>query len=314
MTTLVRAALVGVVAAALAGTAVVRGAAAQPAATATAAHRSALKKTISVDAFSVDGAGGAVSADGMTALLTEALVNDGRFIVVERPSLAAVQAEQTLGSTKATTDETAARTGKLIGSSALVKGAVTQFSNSASGGGLTLGGVAGSASLQRQTAIVAISLRVIDTTTGQVVGAYKAEGRAPSTTAQAQVTLPSGANFGSTAFKNTPIGKAAEAAVGKAVGQIAAAMEAVPWSALVVDNQGGEIYVDAGTNADLKPGAQFVVWRKTGELTDPATGELLKVLMKKIGVIEIESVETKISTAKLVSGDAPARGDVLKEP
>ena len=47
-----------------------------------------LKKTVSVDQFqAAESTGGAVTADGMTTLLTNALVKDGRFIVVERPAL-----------------------------------------------------------------------------------------------------------------------------------------------------------------------------------------------------------------------------------
>ena len=45
-----------------------------------------LKKTLSVDQFlATESTGGVVTADGMSALLTNALIKDGRFIVVERP-------------------------------------------------------------------------------------------------------------------------------------------------------------------------------------------------------------------------------------
>lgn len=43
-----------------------------------------LKKTVSVDQFlATEAVGGSVTGDGMTALLTAALVKDGRFVVVD---------------------------------------------------------------------------------------------------------------------------------------------------------------------------------------------------------------------------------------
>lgn len=56
-----------------------------------------LKKTISVDLFqATEAVGDTVTAEGMTAMLVDALVRDGRFVVVERPALAGVEAEQAL--------------------------------------------------------------------------------------------------------------------------------------------------------------------------------------------------------------------------
>ena len=58
----------------------------------------ALKHTIAVDAFGGgDLTEGAASPESLNALLTDALLNDGHFIVVERAGLAGVQGEQQLG-------------------------------------------------------------------------------------------------------------------------------------------------------------------------------------------------------------------------
>ena len=85
------------------------GAAAQ-----TAMPYSGLKKTVSVDQFlATEAVGGSVTAEGMTAMLTAALVRDGRFVVVERTGLPSVMAEQALGQGAVAIAETAAKTGHL---------------------------------------------------------------------------------------------------------------------------------------------------------------------------------------------------------
>ena len=60
-----------------------------------AASYTGLKKTVSVDTFlAADAVGGTVTAEGLTAMLIDALVKDGRFVVVERAGgLASMQSE-----------------------------------------------------------------------------------------------------------------------------------------------------------------------------------------------------------------------------
>ena len=80
-----------------------------------------LKKTIAVDTFlATEAVGGSVTAEGMTAMLTQALVEDGRFLVVE-------------GS------------GGGIAPSAIVRAAVTKYEAAAGGGGLSISGEIGRA-------------------------------------------------------------------------------------------------------------------------------------------------------------------------
>lgn len=279
-----------------------------------------LKKTVSVDRFlATEALGGLVTADGMTALLTDALVKDGRFVVVERPGLSSVMAEQVLGQVGGTDAENSAKTSQLIGASSIVRGAVTKFEPAASGGGLNLGGLpmgsffGARAGLTSQTAVMEISLRLIDTTTGQVISTSTAQGTANSTTADATlVHSKSGAAMGGGAFQTTPIGQAGEQAIILAVEQIATGMRGVPWSALVVDSDGGTVYVNAGSERNVQAGMALNVYRKGKVFTDPATGVVLDVVMQKIGAIRIDGVREKLSTAVVVSGETPVRGNLLR--
>lgn len=282
-----------------------------------------LKKTVSVDQFlATEAVGGSVTAEGMTALLTAALVRDGRFVVVERTGLANILAEQALGLGTGAVAETTAKTGQLIGASIVVRGAVTKYEPAASGGGVALGGLplgsflspfATRAGLTHRTAVMEISLRLIDTTTSQIISTSSAQGSASSTAANVTIVDPgSGASLGGDAFRATPIGQAGEQAIVKAVEQIAAGMKGVPWSALVVDASAGKVYVNAGAERNMQAGMILNAYRKGRVFTDPVTGVVLDVDMQKIGMIRIDGVREKLSTAAVINGESPLRGDLLK--
>lgn len=287
-----------------------------------AAAYDGLKKTVSVDLFqAAESTGGAVTADGMTTLLTNALVKDGRFIVVERPALAGIQLEQVLGQAGATNAETAAKTGQLIGASALVRGVVTKFQPVASGSAVSIGGLplglgsflGGGAGVKNQTSMLEISLRLVDTSTGQVISTSTAQGTASSTAADVtMVNQKSGMSVGGGAFQNTPIGQAGEQAIVKAVELIASAMRSVPWSAMVIDAANGQVYVNAGADRNVQVGLPLAVYRKGKVFTDPATGVVLDVDFEKIGMLRVVGVRERLSTAVLESGEMPVRGNLLK--
>ena len=297
-------------------------ASAAPAAAQPAPGYAGPKKTVSVSQFqAAESVGGGVTSEGMTAMLITALANDGRFVVVERAGTYGdiVGAEQTLGRAGAVGAETAAGTGQLSGASAVVIGVVTKYDPAAKGGGVSLGIMGsgspfgGSASRKNQKAVMEISLRLVDTTTGQVISTASAQGTASSSvTSAGLVEKNSGASLGTNSFNSTPIGQAGEDAIRKAVEFIAAGMNKVPWSALVVDAADGKIYVNAGADRNVQPGTQLTAYHKGKVFKDPGTGEVLDVSMDKVGVIRIDEVRDKLSVASLVSGTAPARGDLLK--
>lgn len=284
------------------------------------AQTAGLRKTISVDDFlAAEVVGGDVTAEGMTAMLIEALVNDGRFIVVERSALSRVQDEQDLAYAGATTVTTSAPSGQLIGASAIVRGTVTQFEAAAGGGsigvsGIPLGGLFnGRAGARRQTAVLEISIRLIDTTTGQVLLSTSARGTASASAADVGVQESwSGASAGANAFRASPLGQAGEDAIRQAVAQIANAMADVPWTAQIVE-AADTIYVNAGQDRNVQSGLNLNVYRVGRTLTDPTTGEVLDVELAPVGVIRIDQVRPRLSTAVLVSGAMPQRGDIARQ-
>ena len=307
------------VAALLLAGAAIAPAAAQPAPSPAAPAGPGLKHTIAVESF---GGGeltqGAATAESLAALLTDALSNDGRFIVVERAALGNIQMEQQLGKEGAATQGAVAKTGQLIGAGLYVRGSVTKFSAAAAGNGLSFGGPSiggfgrgGGGGTSKAT--MTISLRVIDTTTGQVLATYSGDGSASSHNTNIGITNNrTGATVGTSNFAATPVGKAAQEAIGVAVGKLAANLGNVPWSALVVDDRSGVVYLNAGADQNVQPGLTLTDYRKGEVMTDPGSGEVLDVQMTKVAVVQIDAVREKISTAHIVSGDPPARGDMLK--
>ena len=254
-----------------------------------------LRKTIAVDTFlATEAVGGSVTAEGMTAMLTQALVEDGRFLVVE-------------GS------------GGGIAPSAIVRAAVTKYEAAAGGGGLSISGgplgglLGGRASTRSQTAVMEIALRLVDAATGQVVSTSSAEGRASSRTSEAGlVDNWGGARLGGEIFRATPIGQAGQDAIMKAVDQIAGGMRQVEWSALVIEAADNGVYLNAGADRNVQSGLTLSVWRPGRTLTDPGTDEVLDVEMARIGRVRVETVRARLSTASVIDGAPPMRGDVLK--
>lgn len=254
-----------------------------------------LRKTIAVDLFqATEAVGGSVTAEGMTAMLTQALVEDGRFLVVEGG-------------------------GGGIAPSAIVRGAVTKYEPAAGGGGMSISGgplgglLGGRAGTRTQTAVLEIALRLVDATTGQVVSTSSAEGRASSRTSEAGlVDNWGGGRLGGEIFRATPIGQAGQDAIVRAVEQIAGGMRRVEWSALVVDAADNGVYLNAGADRNVQSGLTLSVWRPGRTLTDPGTGEVLDVEMARIGRVQVETVRDRLSIASVIEGEPPVRGDVLK--
>ena len=159
--------------------------------------------------------------DGMRDMLSTALFNTNRFIVLERQILQDVLAEQDLGASGRIKQETAAPIGQIEGAELLVTGAVTEFEPGSSGIGGSLGGgdvgrVVGGILGGMRKSHVAIDLRVIDTRTSRIVAATSVEGEARDFNLGGMVVGSAvGGSLGG--YSKTPIEKAIRVALGEAV-------------------------------------------------------------------------------------------------
>jgi curli biogenesis system outer membrane secretion channel CsgG len=235
-----------------------------------------LKKTVGVSRFEnkSNWRGQWALDDGMADQLTEALVQSGQFVVLERQTLGDVLAEQDLAASGRAAKSKTAQTGKIIPAQILIMGAITEFEHASSGGGaginigkLKLGGKGG-------TAHVGLIIRLIDTTTSQVLDSQRVEGKAKSGGLGIGITTKDVA-FGSSGFKKTPLGKATQQAIDQAVDFIIAKMEGVPFQGKVVTVKGEQIYLNVGERNGVESGSQFVVYRPGEQIVDEDTGEVL---------------------------------------
>lgn len=250
--------------------------------------------------------------EGMSEMLVTALVNTGKFIVLERQALEDILKEQKLAEEGKVTAQTAAQAGKLLGAQVLVRGAITEFSHKKSGGGagIKIGGVKLGGS--KSSAHVAVDVRIYDTTTGEVLTSKNVEGSAETTALSVGITGQD-VSFGAAGFQKTPLGKATRQVIDRAVTLIVENMKNVPWEGAVVMVKGDNIYINVGSNVNVQGGEIFTVYEQGEELIDPQTGMSLGSEEEKLGRIEVVTVKDKYSIAKGLEGSGFSSGNILRE-
>ena len=127
------------------------------------------KKSVAVNWW-----GGQVGRD-MADMLANELMGTKKFKVVERQKLKAVISEQDLATSGRIKKGTGAKTGELTGAQYLVTGTVTSYEENtgSTGGGLSFKGI--SLGGNKGKAYIAVDLRIVNTTTGEVVDSRTVE-------------------------------------------------------------------------------------------------------------------------------------------
>ncbi len=121
---------------------------------------------------------------GIADLLVVKLVEGGVYSVIERKAIDKLVAEQNFSNSDRADPATAAKIGKLLGVNAIIIGSITQFGRddkTTSVGGSALGGITGKYGLggvgkKQSKAAVVVSARIVDTSTGEILGVAKRQG------------------------------------------------------------------------------------------------------------------------------------------
>jgi len=145
--------------------------------------------------------------DGM---LSNELQATEKFRMVERAKLGPVLEEQDLAASGRVSKSSAAKVGKLTGAKYLVMGTVTAYEEKTAGdhGGISFGGI--SLGGKKDDAYIAVDVRVVDTTTGEI--SYSRSIEARSGGYGMNVGLYRGGFGGHLGkYENTPAGKAIRA-------------------------------------------------------------------------------------------------------
>jgi len=77
---------------------------------------------------------------------------------------------------------------------------------------------------------------------------------------------------------------------------------------------GDLVFIDLGKRQNVKPKARYTVYREGDEVIHPATGELMGIMVEKIGVLEVTTdIEEDNSTALIIDSRKPIEiGDSIK--
>src|SRR5882757_3377589 len=163
---------------------------------------------------------------GISDMLVDKLTNDGTYRVIERNAIQKVLSEQNFSNSDRVDPSSAAKIGKILGVDAIITGDITQFGrddqNKNFGGiaggytGMALGRLGSS----KSKAVVAITARLIDANTGEVLASAQGKGESARSSSNLLAGgagtgggAVGGMGMGSSNFAQTIIGEATSASV-----------------------------------------------------------------------------------------------------
>jgi curli biogenesis system outer membrane secretion channel CsgG len=219
-------------------------------------------------------------------ILTTRLASTGKFILLERSDIDKAMFE---------TQDTEAKRPE-IPADYIIVGSITQF------GRKNVGNVNLFSRAKTQIVEAAVSLRLIDVSSGQIIYSEEAKGSAEMKT---KTTLGVGA---SADFDATLSDKAISAAISQIAENIINNCMDRPWRAYFLAIDEGIFYVSGGKTQGLTIGDLFTVKEKGKSVKNPQTGIQMELPGKVAGKIKItltggESVDNEFSTAEFVEGE-----------
>jgi curli biogenesis system outer membrane secretion channel CsgG len=268
---------------------------------------------------------------GISALLTSKVSQDGKFTVVERRKVANIMKEQDFGASNRVKKGTAARIGQIRGADFTLMGDIVVFGRddrrNAAGVGVGVSGAGGVIGGSKSTgkAVVVLAYRLVDNESSEIVASGEARGESQRTSKGGMggffaggVLVGGGFSSNASNFGQTIIGEAVMDAVAKLSADLsnrgagaASSAKEIEVEANVADISGSNITINAGSAAGITNGMKLTVFRKGKEIKDPTTGEVLDVQTDRIGELVITSVRERIATGAY-SGAAAKVGDIVR--
>ncbi len=250
----------------------------------------------------------------LSAMLESALYDSGRFVLVDRQQLGDVIREQDLAASgRMAKARDVARTGKLRPAKYLAAGSVTEVDEAVSGreGGVGFRGIRVGGG--RQQAQVTVIVKLIDTTTGEIVAQERVVGRAGRTALRVGLSR-GGLRTDLGGFEKTPLGEAAQDCINQAAEFIAGKMEVFPFEGNVVRvANNGQVLINRGSEFGVSTGQMMVMRTEGEEILDPSSGAILGVEEgAEIGRLRVVRVEEKFAYCEVIDGEKhPQPGAVI---
>ncbi|NLK08240.1 MAG: hypothetical protein GX316_06010 [Firmicutes bacterium] len=242
---------------------------------------------------------------GITEALTDRLAELESVKVVERGRLHEIIEEQDFGQSGRVDTFTAAEIGRLLGADFLIMGTVTAIEVSEAGG-IQFGPLRA----QGTTAKVNLSMRVVATETGEILGSAQSSGKHLG--ASFRVSDLMGLSFASEAFKDSVLGQA----LTKSVEELVERFEEmyVNWDADSIDLVGnivaivGDKYIlNLGQVHQINRGDRFSVYQMVDV---PGIAKPVEIPM---GTLRVISVDEEASVAESENADFEVGYIVHKE-
>jgi len=266
---------------------------------------------------------------GIRDLVVEKLVQGGVYSVIERAALDKIMQEQNFSNSDRANASSAAKLGQLLGVDVIVIGSITQFGrddkstkvNTGAFGrfGAAIGGVGRS----KAKSVVAITARMIDVNTAEILGVSTGVGESTREgTSLAGFGAGGGGGGGgaidmtSSNFANTIIGEATNKAVNPVARELEGysgrvASKTVEIDGLVADYSGGTVIINVGSQAGVKVGDKLKIKRVSREVKDPATGKVLRRIEETLGEISISEVDATSAVGTYAGATPPRVGDTV---
>jgi curli biogenesis system outer membrane secretion channel CsgG len=271
---------------------------------------------------------------GISDMLVQKLVQDGKYSVIERNALDKVLGEQNFSNSDRADASTAAKIGRILGVDAIIIGSITQFGRDDQHTNIGAGGYGGYGSklgiggigTKKSKAVVGITARLVNTTTGEILAAVTGKGesqRSGTSLIGAGAGGGSGGgaalDMGSSNFGQTILGEAVQAAVLDTATQLDSAAGNLPTvkvsvSGLVADVSGNTLIINVGSKTGLKVGDTLDISRQVRTVKDPATGKVLKSINDKIGSGTVTQIDQDSATVTFTGAGPVKVGDVAQTP
>lgn len=250
--------------------------------------------------------------DAWGAVLTDALLQSGKFIVVGEQDMrgAAMEEQDFSASGRTAGGNKDAKTGEMTPAQLLVKGVITAFDDGTGGGGgnvsigrVRLGG-------GKKTSLIQGTVYVVDATTGAVTSSQPFEAKISKRSFNVGYTGHGYSINDLGGFKKSPAGKVMEEACAQVVSFLSGETQSIRWSGTVIKGGSDRIIINRGSREGVSEGNVFRIG-KSEEIRDPDTGELLDRDFVETGTIRVTKVREKLCYAKLESGNPPRKGDTV---
>ena len=219
-------------------------------------------------------------------ILSTKLTSSGKFILLERESLKHIMKENKLD------DDISF---EKVGADYIIVGSLTQY------GRKHIGDVNVFTNSKTQIVEAGVSLRLIDTRTGQIIYSEEAKG-------ESQLKTKNVLGLGENASYDSSLAdKAISAAVTKLVENVINNCMDRPWKSYFLSYEEDGIIISGGKSQNIEVGNKFDVLLKGKRIKNPQTGMFIELPGKKIGEVEVilsagDLPESEYSIVNLING------------